>query len=324
MKEEKSFLKRFEELKLKNLKTISFKDKLGGYKDFWVVWNIAIWKKWNQIYFISTCFHIKTLDSFFSKIQQPFWFIFINEWITIENYLKWKEKVESFIKNYDLTNYWFQKEEEEVLFDMENELKEITKCENLNIKKKEITLKFTWVDVETVIRNYLDCNWIKQSILFSNKNEVRKKIEITWVEYIYENEKYVDILIKKEFDLKISQLIFDKEEYLYFLEKENENFSKEIYKSQNLIEKLFFKKELNIHLFSDSLMSKYLLEKKEIKESLLLFYWNYSLDENNEKFIINFPELITITPFNNIKEEQLNFIKFKDLVENKNNHYYNT
>lgn len=322
MNELYSFKKRFEELKIKSLKKKSFKDKLGGYKDFCIVWTIEVWKKWNQIYFISTRFHTKVID-FLGEMTTKLWFLGfsgVNNEISIESYLKFKEKVENFIKDYDLKEYWFEKEEKEFEFSFEKEFNEVSKFEKLNIEKKEINLSFQGEYTETVLSNYFSSFWI-DNILSQKRNELNKEITLKFFEYYYENIRYIDILITKKFDLIIFKIPLDKKEYLEFI-KNNWYDEQDLYISQNFLEKLIFKKDINKFLFSDKIISSYLTEKKEIKKEISYFDNEFFITDENDKFLINFQNGIIMTPFDDIKKQEINGNKFEDIASCKNNHYY--
>jgi len=113
----------------KSLQMQLFEEKLWDYKDFSIVWKIYLWKKWNQEYFIDATFNQTTL-SFFEKISYND-SLYLNN-TTILSFNEFKNKISTYIKNIDLTKYWFEKIKKEII--EEKEIENLFDESNLNKK----------------------------------------------------------------------------------------------------------------------------------------------------------------------------------------------
>jgi len=137
-----NFSQALEELKQKGLKSIKFEQNILNYSDFKLIWIINLWKKWNQIYFITATFNKKSL-SFLQKINFK-WDLFINN-DTIEKYEIFFNFIKKTFKCQDLTKFWFDKENNEYfsIFEQYYSLspEDLYKNFNIQIEQEHLRLK---------------------------------------------------------------------------------------------------------------------------------------------------------------------------------------
>lgn len=137
-----NFSQALEELKQKGLKSINFEQNILNYSDFKLIGVISLWKKWNQIYFITSTFNKKSL-SFLQKINFK-WDLFINN-DTIEKYETFFNFIEKTFKGKDLTKFWFCKENNKdiIILDQDYSVsyEDLYKNFNIQIEQEHFRLK---------------------------------------------------------------------------------------------------------------------------------------------------------------------------------------
>lgn len=146
---------------VKNTKSDSWFDmKLFKTIDFWIIWKIQNWKKWNQVYFISASLNKKSFE--FAK---NIWYSSLYfEWSTLEGYFKWKQDLISYFEKIELEKFWFFKEKQEYNDDESLEIENI-----MNVDINDLT----WI--ETQIQTMIMSENLE--IMERNKN-IFKNIEI--------------------------------------------------------------------------------------------------------------------------------------------------
>lgn len=129
----------------KKIKKVKFEEYIFDYLDFWIIWEIELWKNWNQIYFITATFNQQSIN-FLRKLKIENLSLFVEK-TTIEKYEEFKNKIEKTFKNKDLVKYWFHKKEN-ILENIEDiyETEELLELTIANAKADDLfeLNKFEW------------------------------------------------------------------------------------------------------------------------------------------------------------------------------------
>lgn len=176
-----------------------FEEKLLNYEDFSIIWNIKLWKKWNQEYFINTTFNKKSL-SFLEKIS--FKYIYF-DWDSRKEFEDWKKEIIKSFDNIDLIRYWFKKQcldsslEDMDLFDS-NDV-------NLDVRIKEIDKEIYESNLNKISLFFNDRLWMMPSYLEEVAKELSFNLNIVkdeWFEF-----KGLSNSISENFFHKVSNLV---------------------------------------------------------------------------------------------------------------------
>lgn len=167
-----NFEKSLTKLKEENLSSITFEESLLWYTDFWIIWIISIWKKWNQEYFINATLNKKSI-SFCSKT----WFteLFI-EWNTILKFKEWVETIKNQFIKIELEKFWFTRQKNLSSNELEKfnvfwlfEQKNLISFEELN---KEF---WNIINFQTILKNIKE-RVIDADPLWKIENKINQKL----------------------------------------------------------------------------------------------------------------------------------------------------